>query len=145
MELKASHSNFANRVDNLVITQLQLESGSRVVPLKTILQPPATGDSAGEINSHTKNVLYIGIAVSFCLEALKMFSSWTLPRFFRILMIEQRVKKLFRIYKTPFSEELGHQHQIFHEEPTILSNNKQKSIFTVKGERQAELALQTLN
>ena len=24
-----------------------------------------------------------------------MFSSWTLPRFFRILMIEQRVKKLF--------------------------------------------------
>ena len=95
MELKASHSNFANRVDNLVITQLQLESGSRVVPLKTILQPPATGDSAGEINSHTKNVLYIGIAVSFCLEALKMFSSGTLPRFFRILMIEQRVKKLF--------------------------------------------------
>ena len=66
MELKASHSNFANRVDNLVITQLQLESGSRVVPLKTILQPPATGDSAGEINSHSKNVLYIGIAVSFC-------------------------------------------------------------------------------
>ena len=47
MELKASHSNFANRVDNLVITQLQLESGSRVLPLKTILQPPATGDSAG--------------------------------------------------------------------------------------------------
>ena len=80
-----------------------------------------------------------------------MILSQNLPlRFFNSISSDlkrrnQRVKKLFRIYKTPFSEELGHQHQIFHEEPTILSNNKQKSIFTVKGERQAELALQTLN
>ena len=79
-----------------------------------------------------------------------MILSQNLPlRFFNSISSDlkrrnKRMKKFSRMY-TPSSLELGHQHQIFHVEPTILSNNKQKSIFTVKGERQAELALQTLN